>query len=132
MMKPLAVRLVLAWFVLLGGCAHDARVRMTAPPGAPTGTLILLFTQPANDVAVAVNGLLVVQASKTGRVVIENIPVGTADIVVVANGGDRTFKLWIDDAQPVTMPMGVPDASMGFVKTLMGSLISLVVYSLLR
>lgn len=118
---------------LVLGCAHDYHVSMVTPdPAMPTGTLVLLFSQPATDVSVAVNGQLVAKAEKTQRIQIDGIPVGTTDVVLVANGADRSFRLWMGEESPVTMPLGIPDQSTGFLKTLLGSLITIVVYSLLH
>jgi hypothetical protein len=122
---------LLCWFVM--GCAKDLHASMVTPdPESPTGTLVLLFSQPATDVTVAVNGVLVAEAPKTRRIQIDGIPVGTTDVVLVANGADRSFRLWIGGETAVTMPLGIPDQSTGFLKTLLGSLITIVVYSLLH
>lgn len=114
------------------GCARDVRVRYPAAPDEPTGTLVLLLSKPASDVNVSINGHLVVEDAHTERIVVENAPIGSPDIVVTANGGDRQLKPWIGSEHATVVPLGVPDAGAGFVKTLFGSLVSIVVYSLLR
>lgn len=118
--------------LMLIGCAHDIRTRYPAAPGAPTGTLVLLLSQPASGVSVAINGLLVVEDARTKKVTIENVPVGTSEITIAANGGDKQVKVWIDDDNPTTIPLGVPEASMGMLKSIFASLISITAYSLLR
>jgi hypothetical protein len=118
--------------LLLVGCAHDVRATFPAPPNAPTGQLVLLLSHPAGGVSVAVNGLLVVENQRTGRVTIDKVPVGHSEITIAANGSDKQFKVWVDDTHPTTVPLGVPQESMGFLKTIVGTLISLVAYSLLR
>jgi hypothetical protein len=125
------MRVVLV-LLLLVGCAHDVRASYPAPPGAPTGRLVLLLSQPASGVTVAINGHLVVENQKTGRVTVDKIPVGSSEITIAANGSDKQIKVWIDDTHPTTVPLGVPQESMGFLKSIFGTLITLVAYSLLR
>jgi hypothetical protein len=123
------------WLLVLlamAGCSHDVRARYPSRPDEPTGTLVLAMTRPASGVTVAINGLLVVDDVKTQHVVIEGIPVGTGNIVMAANGGDKAFSVWIDSEHPTTVPLGVPDEGTGFVKSLAGSLITILVYSLLH
>jgi hypothetical protein len=120
--------------ILVAGCmAHDVRTHYPmALPSDATGTLVLLLTQPADDVTVAINGVLVIEEQHTQRVVIDRVPVGTADVVLAANGQDKEFHAWIGTDHATTVPLGVPDASMGFIKTLAGTLITIIVYSLLH
>lgn len=117
--------------VLVVGCAHDVRVRYPAPPDAPSGTLVLRLTQTA-DVSVAVNGQLLVDDEKTDKIVIENLPVGSNDVVIAANGGDKAFRAWVTSDHWTTVPMGVPEASTGMLKSIFATLVSIVVYSLLN
>lgn len=114
------------------GCAHDVRATFPAAPDAPTGTLVLLLSRSADNVNVAVNGQLVVEDRKTGRVTIAGIPVGTAEITMSANGSDKQFRVWVDDTHVTTVPLGVPDQGIGFLKSILGTLISLTAYSLLH
>lgn len=90
------------------------------------------MSESASGVAVAVNGVLVVDDEKTDHIVIEGVPTGTGEIVMTANGADKAFRVWIDSERPTTVPLGVPGESFGFLKSVAGSLISIVVYSLLR
>jgi hypothetical protein len=125
------MRIVLV-VLLLVGCAHDVRATFPAPPNAPTGRLVLLLSHPAAGVSVAINGLLVVEGQRTGRVTIDKVPVGHSEITIAANGSDKQFKVWIDDTHPTTVPLGVPQESLGFLKSIVGTLISLTAWSLLR
>ena len=120
------------WLVVLLGCAHDVRARYASLPDQPTGTLVLTMARPASGVTVAINGLLVVDDAHTKHVVIDGVPVGTAEVVMAANGSDKAFNVWIGSEHPTTVPLGVPDEGMGFVKTIAGSLITIIVYSLLH
>jgi hypothetical protein len=119
-------------FLLVVGCAHDVRAHFPAPPRAPTGKLVLLLSKPASNVTVAVNGQLVVEDEKTGRITIDGIPVGHIDVTMSANGSDKQFRVWVDDTHATTVPLGVPEQSMGFLKSIFGTLVSLTAYSLLR
>jgi hypothetical protein len=118
--------------LLVVGCAHDVRARYPSLPDEPTGTLVLTMARPASGVTVAINGVLVVDDEKTGHVVIDGVPVGTGEIVMAANGGDKAFRVWIQSEHPTTVPLGVPDEGSGFLKSLAGSLLTIIVYSLLR
>jgi hypothetical protein len=122
----------LVYFVFFVGCSHDVRATFPAAAGAPTGRLVLLLSQPASGVTVAINGQLVVEDAHTKRVTIEGVPVGTAEITLAANGSDKQFRAWVDDAHPTTVPLGVNEQSSGFLKSILGTLISLTAYSLLH
>ncbi len=124
------------WFsaisIVLLGCAHDVRVRYPSAPEDPTGTVVLLLSQAASEVSVAINGLLVVENEHTGRVVITNAPVGTEEIVLTANGSDKAMHVWVGTDHATTIPLGVPDGSVGLLKTILGTLISIAAYSVLH
>ncbi|MEO8706746.1 MAG: hypothetical protein ABI867_42360 [Kofleriaceae bacterium] len=108
-------------------------MKYPAAPGAPTGTLVLLLSQPASGVSVALNGLLVVEDEHTKRVTIDGVPVGTIEVVLAANGSDKAMKVWVDDTNPTTIPLGVPaESSVGMLKSIFATLVSIVAYSLLR
>ncbi|CAN5469190.1 hypothetical protein BH11MYX1_BH11MYX1_52060 [soil metagenome] len=118
---------------VVGCTAHDVALHFPiVTPGQPTGTLVLLMSQPASDVTVAIEGVLITSGAHTSRLVIEGVPVGTADVIVAANGGDKEIKVWVGSDHATTVPIGIPDASMGFLKTLAGTLITILVYSLLH
>jgi hypothetical protein len=123
------VLLLAGWLV---ACSHDVRARFPSRPDEPTGTLVLSMSEAASGVAVAVNGVLVVDDEKTDHITIEGVPTGTSEIVMTANGADKAFRVWVDSERPTTVPLGVPAESFGFLKSVAGSLISIVVYSLLR
>ena len=131
-MKWLLVVLVTTVAYVVGGCASNVRARYPSQHDEPTGTLILTMARPASGVSVAINGVLVVDDAHTKHVRVDGVPVGTGEIVMAANGSDKAFRVWIGSDRPTTVPLGVPDESSGFVKSLVGSLLSIVVYSLLR
>ena len=125
------IRLLLVLLALVG-CSHNVRARYPSRADEPTGTLVLTMAKPASGVTVAINGLLVVDDAKTSHVVVEGVPVGTGNVVMSANGSDKAFSVWIESEHPTTVPLGVPDEGSGFIKSLAGSLITIVVYSLLH
>ncbi|HEV7555491.1 MAG TPA: hypothetical protein VGO00_08560 [Kofleriaceae bacterium] len=118
---------------LIAGCARDVTVRYPSGLDEPTSSLVLLLSDPAH-VSVAVNGLLVVEDVHTQRVVIDKVPVGTAEVVMTANGADKSFKVWVGGDHATTVPLGAAaDAGpMSFVKTILAGVISVVVYALIR
>jgi hypothetical protein len=123
---------VLLIVALAFGCAKDVSTRYPSQAGDATGTLVLTMASPASGVSVAVNGILVVEDAKTSRVAIAGIPVGTAEVIMAANGADKAFRVWIGTEHSTTVPLGVPEEGYGFIKSLAGSLLTIVVYSLLR
>lgn len=125
-MKWLLVILVVA------GCSHDVRARYPSQPDEPTGSLILTMSEAAKGVTVAVNGVLVVDDAHTRHIQIDGVPIGTGEVIMAANGADKAFRVWIDSERPTTVPLGVPDEGSSFLKTLAGSLLTIVVYSLLH
>jgi hypothetical protein len=127
------MRLVLILVLAAGCAAHDIRAHYPlAAPGQPTGTLVLQMTQPAESVSVALDGVLVVDNAHTQHVVIDGVPVGTVEVIMAANGGDKQFKVWVGTDHATAVPLGVPEAGTGFLKTLAGTLITILVYSLLH
>jgi hypothetical protein len=128
------IALLLALSISLGlaGCSHDVRAKFPASPAEPTGTLVLLLSQPASNVSVAINGVLVVEDASTKKVTIEHVPTGTQEIVIAANGSDKAMRAWISSENPTTIPLGVPESGMAMWKSILGTLISIAAYSLLR
>lgn len=127
------MRVLLAVIIVLGlGCANDVHVRFPAPPDAPTGTIVLLLSSAASGVSVAIEGFLVVEDAHTERVVITNVPIGTQELVMTANGVNQAMKLWVGGDHATTIPLGVPDPTPGLLKTIIGTVVSLLAYSLIN
>jgi len=126
------MRLALALVFCVACSAHDVRVHYPVLPDQPTGTLVLLLSQPADDVTVSINGNLIIDRAHTDRIVIDGVPVGTQTVIMAANGVDKQFQIWVDGDHWTTVPLGVSDQSYGFLKTLAGSLLTIIVYSLLH
>ena len=125
---------VLLVLLSIVGCSHDVRVRFPALPEQPTSSVVLRLSDAAQGVSVAVNGILVVEDEHTEKVVIDNVPVGHAEIVLVANGGDKAMRVWVGADSATTIPMGVPDGggAGGFLKTIFASVVTMAIYALLN
>ena len=54
------------------------------------------------------------------------------DLVIAANGGDKEIKVWVGTDHATAVPIGIPEGGSSFLKTLFGSLLTIVVYSLLH
>ncbi|HUQ05829.1 MAG TPA: hypothetical protein VM261_25180 [Kofleriaceae bacterium] len=125
-------------FLLLGGvglaaCAHDVRARFPAPPDAPTGTVELVFSAPASDVSVAVNGHLVVYDARTERIRIDQVPTGYADLAIAAGPGEKQVRVWVEYDRTTTIPLGAPgEAPMSAIRALATSLATVALYALLN
>jgi hypothetical protein len=114
-------------------CAHDVHVRYPAPPGAPTGTLELVFSAPAADVSVAVNGFLVVRDERTEHIRIDDVPTGYAELAIAAGSGEKQARIWIDADRVTTLPLGAPaEAPLSALRALATSLASIALYALLN
>lgn len=124
--------LLLVIFASLAGCARDVRARFPSAPEEPTGTLVLLLSQSASNVSVAIDGLLVAQDEHMKKITIERVPTGNHDIAIAANGSDKAMRAWISSENPTTIPLGVPEAGVALWKSLVGTLVSILAYSLLR
>ena len=117
---------------VVAGCAHDVTTRFPSGPEESTSSLVLLMSDVA-QVSVAVNGLLVVQDAHTRRIVIDRVPIGTAEVVMTANGADKSFKVWVGGDHATTVPLGAgPEGSTSFVKALLEAVSAVVVYALIR
>jgi hypothetical protein len=117
----------------LGACAHDVVTRFPAPPDAPTGTVELVFTAPASDVSVAVNGHLVVYDERTQKIRIDAVPTGYADLAIAAGAGEKQVRVWVDYDATTTLPLGAPgEAPMSAIRALATSLASVALYALLN
>jgi hypothetical protein len=126
MLRSLACVMVVA----VAACSHDVRVRYPSDPADSTGTVILAFTKPASDVLVAVNGVLVVTGEDTGRIRIDGIPTGSADLAIAAGPGEKQMQVWVSPDNPLTIPLGFPGQSLGdTAKGLLSSIIGVLVYA---
>lgn len=133
-MRPIIGPLLVA---LLAGCVHDVRATFpaeptTVPPG-PTGTLVLRFTGDAHDVAVTLDGQLVVADANTTCITITDVPTGPVDLVVAAGSGEKALQVWIAEGRTTTVPLGSSDeGALGPLRGALVSLASVVLYALLN
>jgi hypothetical protein len=104
------MRLALLALALAAACSRDVRVRYPVADPAP-GSLTFVFTTPASDVSIAVNGILLVDDEHTGRVHIDDVPSGSVDVVVAAGPEEKAMKVWIDAGKETTVPLGSPGVS---------------------
>jgi hypothetical protein len=133
-----ATALLVLGIAAVGACAHDVRARYPGPPGGapggPVGRLELLFSGDADDVAVTVDGQLVVRDAHTGHIVIDNVPAGAVDVVVASGPGEKAMEVWIHDGQTTTVPLGGggSGSALGPITSAFVSLASVVLYALLN
>jgi hypothetical protein len=125
--------LLIALGIAAHACAHDVAVRYPLPVDGPTGAVAFLFTRAASDVTVAVNGALVVRGAHTERVLIDHLPTGPVDVVIAVGPEEKAIKVWIDDGQTTTVPLGSPGvAPIDGWRAAFVSLASVVLYAVLR
>lgn len=123
---------LLGALALTAACAQDLRVRYPGADSAP-GSLTFVFTQPASDVTIAIDGTLVVDDEHTGRVHVDNVPSGAVDVVVAAGPEEKAMKLWIEPGKDTTVPLGSPGTSpVDGWRSAFVSLAGIVLYALLR
>ena len=70
-----------------------------------------------------------VSAAAGGR---RAVVAGDGPVPVSEIPADKAMRVWVDTDHATTIPLGVPDTSPGFIKSIMGTLITIVVYSLLH
>lgn len=118
---------------LAGGCAHDVRARYPATPGEETGAIVLVFTESSSGVYVAVNGVLVVDDAHTGRVRIENVDTGYADVAIAVGPGEKQVRVWVEAGRDTVLPIGSPGGSpLDALKSLAMSLAGVALYAWLN
>ena len=128
---PAKLDLAIVLAFACAACAHDTRVQFPSEPGEPTGMLVVKLASPAHDVSLAIDGLLLLEDAHTGRIRVDGVPVGTRDIAITLNGVDKQQRVWVGGDHATTVLVGVPDEEAGFVKTVIGTILTLVMYSLL-
>lgn len=133
MLRSSTLLLGLGLGVGLAACAHDVRARYPAPPDAPTGAVELVFSAPASDVSVAVNGHLVVYDVRSERIRIDDVPTGYADLAIAAGPGEKQVRVWVEYDRLTTIPLGAPgEAPMSAIRALATSLATVALYALLN
>ncbi len=117
----------------LAACAHDVTARFPSTPGQATGRVALVFTDVADGVTVAVDGVLVVRDARTEHVVITGVPTGYADLSVAMGPTERTVRVWVEADRETAVPLGaIGEAPLSAVRSLAISLASVALYALVR
>ena len=130
MRAPLALVLLLS---LVVGCAHDVHARYPGTPDEATGQIALVFTDVADSVTVAINGVMVVRGARTERVVITGVPTGFAEVSIAAGPGEKQVRVWVASDQETTVPLGASgEAPLSAVRGFAMSLATVALYALLR
>jgi hypothetical protein len=105
--------MVLFTMMVLVGCAHDVRARLPTPPGHDTGTIVVLLPQPAKDLTVAVNGMVVADRAHSRKVTVERVPIGLVSVSIAAGGGpdrlERSVDLVLERGEVMSIPVGSPE-----------------------
>ena len=130
---PVAAALLTA-VVAATACARDIHVRLPATDPDTTGTITIVLTQPATDLTVAIDGVLVAERAHTKKVRVDGVPAGLVDVDIAAGGGaervERRQEVLVDAGGQVSIPVGAPTASMG--STVKMGALTLVAYVLSR
>ncbi len=102
------------------GCARNLDVKFPGSVTGPTGSVTVTLTRSADDVAVTVNNVMVVQGAHTRRVHIREVEAGFVDICVIAGINEKQFRVWIDPGKDVSLPVAMiePPPQMSWVSTL--------------
>ncbi len=127
------LRVILVVTLVLGGCAHDVRTRYPGPAMISTGSIVLVLTQSSSDVVVALDGYLVVDGARTGRIRIDGVPSGYVDLTVAIGEGAQHQQVWVESGRDNVVPIGAPGGSGG--ETIRNALISIagiLVYTWIR
>jgi hypothetical protein len=99
----------------LAACAHDVHTRLPSEPGEPTGSITVIVTQPARDLTIAVNGVLVAERRHTKKVRVDGVPTGAADVVIAAGAGgtrvERHVRVQVEQGRETAIPIGSPSGS---------------------
>ncbi len=107
---------LMALWVLWIGCAHDVRIKVPGHDPKIVGTIEVVFTRHAADVAVVVDGALLVRGADTSRIVITGVPAGIVELMVAAGSGagrvERFVRVDVDIGKTTTIPIAAPDKSM--------------------
>jgi hypothetical protein len=103
--------------LLVSGCARDLHLRMVHDPVQhDTGTVTVVLTQPARDLVVAVNGVLVAHRAYTREVRVDGVPAGLAEVAIAAgSGGDRVdlhTRVVVHPGRSTAIPVAAPERSL--------------------
>ena len=128
--KRLSLALLLA--MVVSGCASNVEaVYPGSPTPAPTGVLIVRFTEPMTSVSVRVDGALVVEDEHTERVEVRGVPTGEREVTVAASESSRvrpvhrTEVVTVRPDQPVALLVATPPLSTGYwIRSAVGAVVT--------
>jgi hypothetical protein len=112
------MRKLLAIFMTCTACAHDVNSRMAH--GGETGRLVVRLASPASNTSVSVNGELVCDDEHTGKVTVDGVPVGPAELQVTAQneGWDRPLDekrtVEVKKGKTTSVQLATPSYSTGY------------------
>jgi hypothetical protein len=119
--------------VLVVGCGSAARPMNAryagAPPGQPTGTLVIQFTGDVTGAHLSVNGASVVSDARTRQITVEGIPAGEVAVMLAAEGGvEKAFGLHLEPGQKIVVPVSTPGAGPRAPHPVLQAALTLFVY----
>lgn len=94
--------------IATAGCAiKPVQAKYPTPPGSrgDTGTLAVVFSQPARNVVMTVNGNLVVTRAHTNRITVTGVETGYCQIAIAAGALESHERAWIDAGHVTTVPI---------------------------
>ncbi len=101
------IALVLLFLGCSSGPPQAHRVQF-AKADTDNGSITLVFSSPAPNVLVALDGKIVSEAKLVKRLRIDNVPSGFSELAVAAGGGERKMKIWVDAGQDTSVPLAGP------------------------
>lgn len=94
--------------MLVAGCTvKNVRAKYPASPGSKddTGTLVVVFSRPARNVVMTVNGNLVTTRAHTGKITVTGVETGYCQIAIAAGAMESHERVWIDAGRVTTVPV---------------------------
>jgi len=121
-------RIGLIAVVLLSATACASNIKTTFPqaPGgtlenepASTGTVVVMLTEPMENVTVTIDNVVVAENKRTKRVKVDQVPVGEREVTVVASDSrlsrpiEDTRKIIVKPNATATIALATPSRSAG-------------------
>ncbi|MBL4635405.1 MAG: hypothetical protein JKY56_16210 [Kofleriaceae bacterium] len=101
----------IALVLLFLGCSSatpQAHQVQFAKADTDNGSITLVFSSPAPNVLVALDGKIVSEGKLVKRLRIDNVPSGYSELAVAAGGGERKMKIWVEAGQNTSVPLAGP------------------------
>ena len=118
--------------VAVSGCASNVEaVYPGSPTPAPTGVVLVRFTEPMTSVSVRVDGALVVEDEHTERIEVRGVPAGEREVTVAASESvrvrpvHRTEVVTVRADRPVAILVATPPLSTGYwIRSAIGAVVT--------